>query len=77
MSQIIKQAAALRGQGKFDAAISLIEENLNAIDPDLHVNALLEAFYSALETQNTVKVKELAQKIAALEPQLPSIQRYL
>jgi len=77
MSQIIKEAAALRSQGNFDAAISLVEQNLAAIDPDVQVVALLQAFYAAVEAKNTPKAKELAQKLVALEPQLPSIQQYL
>jgi hypothetical protein len=77
MSQIIRKAAELRSQGNFDAAISLVEQNLATIDPDVQVVALLQAFYAAVEGKYTSKAKELAQKLVALEPQLPSIQQYL
>ena len=36
---IILQSAALRGQGRFNEAIALIESNINSIDADLKLKA--------------------------------------
>lgn len=75
--EIIKKSAAFRGQGKFDSAIRLIEENITSIDPDIQLNAWLEAFYAAKEKGDKVLAKTYAQKVAKEDPNVPSIQNYL
>jgi hypothetical protein len=74
---IIKQSAVLRGQYKFDEAIKLIENNIDSIDPDIHLNAWLEAFYAAKEKGDKDLTKKYAQAVANEDPDVPSIQDYL
>lgn len=75
--EIIKQSAALRGQGQLDAAIKLIEENINSFDPDILANAWLEAFYAAKEKGDAELTKKYAKEVAKEEPALPTIQGFL
>ncbi len=73
----ILQAAELRGQGKLQEAINLIEANLNLLDRDNLVPALLEAFRAAVELNNLGKAKVFAMAIASENREIPSIQAYL
>lgn len=77
MNAIVKQSAVLRGQGQFQAAIDLIENNISGIGPDLHVNAWLEAFYAAIELGDTDLIKKYAQLVAIEDPDVPSVQAYI
>lgn len=74
---IIKQSAALRGQGKFDEAIEIIEENIAVIDDDIMINALLEAFRAAEEKGDLELTRKYALLIAQVDPDVPSVQIYL
>jgi len=74
---IIKQSAALRGEGKFDEAINLIESNIGKIDDDIKLNAWLEAFYTAKEKGDQTQIKKYASLVATEDPNVPSIQSYL
>lgn len=74
---IIKQSASLRGQGKFDEAIELIETNIDSIDDDIKLNAYLEAFYAAEEKGDSTQTKKYASLVANEDPDVPSIQDYL
>lgn len=74
---IIRQSAALRGQGKFDEAIQLIESNIGAIGDHIKVSAWLEAFRAAKEKGDQTQAKKYASLIAAEDPDVPSIQDYL
>lgn len=74
---IIYQSAALRGQGKFDEAIALIESNIDAIDDDIKLNAWLEAFSAAKDKGDLAQAKKYASLVAAEDPMVPSIQSYL
>lgn len=73
----IRQSAALRGQGKFDEAITLIESNIEEIDDDIKLNAWLEAFNAAKEKGDQAQAKKYASLVALEDPGVPSIQRYL
>lgn len=73
----IKQSAALRGQGKFDEAIQVIESNIGLIDDDIKLNAWLEAFYAAKEKGDPAQAKKYASLVAAEDAGVPSIQDYL
>jgi hypothetical protein len=68
----ILQAAELRGQGRLQEAINLIEANLNQLVP-----ALLEAFRAAVELNNLGKAMVFAMAIASEDREIPSIQDYL
>ncbi|MGF6903757.1 hypothetical protein [Paraburkholderia sp. GAS348] len=67
-NEIIQESAALRGQGKFQEAMDLIEANLPDIDADIRLNAQLEAFRAAVEAGNVEAAREYATTIAAEEP---------
>jgi hypothetical protein len=73
----ILQAAELRGQGRLQEAINLIEANLNQLDRDKLVPALLEAFRAAVELNNPGKAMVFAMAIASEDREIPSIQAYL
>lgn len=75
--EIIRKSAALRGLRNFDEAINLIEANINSINPDLRLNAYLEAFKAAIEKGNELQAKKYAKLIANEDPDVPSIQAYL
>lgn len=74
---VIYSAAALRGQRKFQEAIDIVESNLADVEDWAQTIALLQAFFAADEGGMTKKAQELARKLAAKEPGLPSIKRYL
>jgi len=75
--EIVKQSAAFRGQNKFDEAIKLIENNIDSIEPDIRINAWLEAFYAAKEKGDKELTKKYARAVANEDPEIPSIQGYL
>ncbi|RDK00814.1 hypothetical protein [Paraburkholderia lacunae] len=72
-NEIIQESAALRGQGKYQEAIDLIEANLPDIDGDIRLNAQFEAFRAAVEAGNAETAREYATTIAAEELAPPSI----
>jgi hypothetical protein len=74
---LIHQAAELRGQGRLQEAINLIEANLNQLDRNNLVPALLEAFRAAVELNNSGKAMVFAMAIASEDREIPSIQAYL
>jgi len=74
---IIRESAVLRGQGKFEDAITLIESNIDSIDADIKLNAWLEAFKAAKEKGDAAQTKKFALLVASEDPEIPSIQEYL
>lgn len=74
---IINESAALRGLGRFDDAIELIEENIESIDTDAKVVAYLEAFKAAKEKGDLSLTKKYALLVASEDPNVPSIQDFL
>ncbi|MFM0235981.1 hypothetical protein [Paraburkholderia sediminicola] len=72
-NEIIQESAALRGQGKYQEAINLIEANLPNIEGDVRLNAQLEAFRAAVEAGNAETAHEYATTIAAEESRRSSI----
>jgi len=75
--KIVYQAAELRGQGKFQDAIDIVEKNRKILNKDSYSLALREAFQAAEEGGFTDKAKQLAEEIAQQDPGLPSIQGYI
>lgn len=73
----VKASAALRGQRRYEEAIAEIENNRDAIDEDILLPALMQAFYAAKEGQIADRVRQYAQEIALHDPDIPSIQGYL
>ncbi len=76
-SDIILDAAALRANGNYQAAIDYIEANIERVDSDIRVNAYLEAFRAAVALRQNEKARDYAAKIAQKEPNLPSIQDWI
>ncbi len=76
---IIGASAALRGQGRFDEAIALVEAHLaeGKSDPDYWINLHLEVFYAAVEAGDTTRATRYALLLHQRDPELPSIQRFL
>lgn len=72
-NEIIQESAALRGQGKYQEAIDLIEANLPDIEGDIRLNAQLEALRAAVEAGDAEMAHEYATTIAAGEPGRPSV----
>lgn len=75
--KIIIQSSVLRGQGRYDEAINIIESNIGIIDDDIKVNAWLEALYAAEEKGAQQQAKEYALLIANKDPNIPSIKKYM
>lgn len=73
----VLQSAVLRGQGRFDDAIRIIEENIDRIDPDVRVVAWLNAFKAAHEQGDKKRTKRFARNVAELDPDVPNIRDYL
>lgn len=74
---VIAQSAALRAQGKYDEAVSVVESALHQLDDETRLVALMQAFYAARDGNREMKARELARRISAIEPETPSIQSYL
>jgi|1185.fasta_scaffold747053_2 uncharacterized protein HemY len=73
--EAIHKAAALRGTGRYDEAIALVESNLPT--NELRVVALLQAFYAAEQKGDTSKARQFAEQIKETDPLLPAIKKYL
>ncbi|MBV7522288.1 hypothetical protein [Ensifer sp. ENS12] len=78
LENAIRQSAALRGKGEFQAAINLIDEALaNASgDDDVLVIANLEGLKAAEEAGFSAEAKRFAVAIKATDPDMPRIQKY-
>ncbi|MGA5726607.1 hypothetical protein ACPCHQ_21985 [Ralstonia thomasii] len=73
----ILNASAYRGQGLYAKAIQVIEDALPCIDPDYLVLAYREAFLAARDLGDVDAARSYAKKIAAIEPELPSIKGWV
>jgi tetratricopeptide (TPR) repeat protein len=73
-SEVILKAAELRANGRYQEAIDHIEKNIESVDPDIRLNAHLEAFRAAVASGQNEKAREHAAKIAVEDPDVPSIQ---
>jgi len=74
---LIKRSAQLRGQRDFAAAIDLIESRVAEFDPDCLLNAYMECFYAAREAGMKDKAREYAKLLAAIDPNIPSVEAFL
>lgn len=72
-NEVVQESVALRGQGKYQEAIDLIEANLPNIDGYVRLNARFEAFRAAVEAGDVETAHEYATTIAAEEPEQPII----
>lgn len=76
-ANLIKQSAELRATGDNAGAITLIESKLPSIDSAGLLDAYLECFYAAVETDSKDKALEYAKKIHAIDPKIPTVETYL
>lgn len=76
-SNIVTEAAALRGARRFQEAMDLVDTNIHTVHEDIRVVALQQAFLAASEAGNTARAREYAREIARTDPGLPSIQDFL
>jgi hypothetical protein len=75
--QVVHQAALLRGQGRFQEAITLIESNLDQLDNTELVPTLLQAFHAATQMNAHGKARLFAMAIASEDPGITTIESYL
>jgi hypothetical protein len=74
---LIHRSAALRGKGDFKGAIALIEARQDQFEEDCRLNAYLECFYAAREAGMQDKATEYARKVAAIDPEVPTVKAFL
>lgn len=76
---VVATSAALRGEGRFNEAIALVERHLadGNFDQEVLTNIYLEVFRAAQESGNQELTSKYARLINAREPGLPSVQRFL
>jgi len=72
-----QESAYLRGLGKFDEAIDIIENNIENIDISIQSIAWLAAFYAAKEKNDTNIALKYAKLVAKDDPNIPTIKKYL
>lgn len=75
--QLIRKAAAMRGNRHYQDAINEIESNRAAFDDITMLPALIQAFYAAKELGDDDQARKYAREISILEPELPSIQSFI
>ena len=75
--EFMRQSTALRRARKFKEAIAFVEERLPSMSQECVVTATLEIFKAAWESGDQVTAKEVAERLYDLDPNLPSIKRYL
>lgn len=76
-NEITQESAFLRGQGKFDEAIEIIEKNISSIDSTIQTVAWLSAFYAARDKGDKDLANKYAKLVAKDDSSIPSIQEYL
>lgn len=76
-TEIVERGAELIGRGEFAAALSLIEANIDAINPSSRLDAYLEAFDAADARGDYELANKYAQKVESLKPGIQRIQCYM
>jgi len=76
-NEYIIESSYLRGLGKYEEAIDIIEKNINNIDSTIQTVAWLSAFYVARDMKNINLAKKYAILVAEDDNNIPSIQDYL
>jgi len=75
--QLLGNCAVLRGRGRFDQAIALVEPQLSNMEKAAQVDALLQLLYAAHEAGYKDKTLHFAQELAKLDPEIPSVKKVL
>jgi hypothetical protein len=73
----VLKSSALRGQGRYDESIKNILENIAGITDDAAtMGAYRELLFAAEAKGDEILARSAANKLRAIEPDLPSIQKY-
>ncbi|QGZ42636.1 hypothetical protein IP92_04847 [Pseudoduganella flava] len=75
--ETVLQAAQLRAKGQHDEALALVDATLPTLADQERFMLMLQGLYAAEESANTAKAAAFARELAALEPNLVSIQPYV
>jgi hypothetical protein len=75
--KLVSQSASLRGQGKFQQAIDLVESKLAELHEDCLVNAYMEIIYAAQEGKLPEVAQKYAKLLAAIDPDIPTVKNVL
>ena len=75
--EAILQAAQLRAKGKHDEALALVDATLPTLADQERFMLMLQGLYAAEEAANRDKARRYAQELAAIEPNLVSVQPYV
>ena len=76
-SEFTQESAFLRGLGKFDEAINIIEKNIDNIDITIQPIGWLAAFYAARDKGDLILAKKYAKLVSIEDPNIPSIKDYI
>lgn len=77
LSDLLGRCAVLRGQGRVQQAIELVEPRLGDMDQDAKQAALLQLIYAANELGDKEQCREFAEQLAKIDPEIPSVKRVL
>lgn len=75
--EFTQESAFLRGLGKYDEAINVIEKNIDNIDITIQAIGWLAAFYAARDKGDLILAKKYAKLVSIEDPNLPSIKSYI
>jgi thioesterase domain-containing protein len=75
--ETVLQAAQLRAQGKHAEALALVDATLPTLAEQERFMLMLQGLYAAEEAAEPAKARAFAQELAAMEPNLVSIQPYV
>jgi hypothetical protein len=75
--RIVHGAAARYGAGDYAGTLRYVRENEHLLNDATRLPALLQAFYAARDAGLTDEARELATRIAAEDPDVPTIRAYL
>jgi hypothetical protein len=78
MAENVVHGAAVRyGARDYAGTVRFVAENEHLLDDDTRVPALMQAFYAARDGGMQREARELAVRIAAEDPNVPTIQPFL
>ena len=76
-TSLIRKSAELRVGGDHAGSIALIESKLPHMEPDCLLDAYLECFYAAMESDQKDTALAYAKKVHAIDPKIPTVETYL
>jgi hypothetical protein len=75
--ELLGQCAVLRGHGRFDEAIALVEPQIKNMEQAAQEVALIQLIYAASEGGDKTRCLHFARELAKLNPQIPSVKKVL